>query len=494
MLSSSLTVNEQNKSNNLINSNIKNEQQNLEDLTKEDIKEKLNDKKKKIIEYHNMNKSLKIELTKILEKLNNLSKNYISEIYPIQYNLQTKLNNKKKEYVKYKTNNSMLKMEYNMLLKKHREISAKKLSNIITEKKIFVDKIKQENSEINKEIKKKEIESAQTQNEVINMKNNNIYIHNLDSCCYKLKKFLDNKNKYIKAFNSTKKMIKEKMKEVNNIENNMKLKHNIYSKKEKAFNKIKEDLNKIKTDLVEVTEELNKKNINDNILIFNSISQKNESTSNTNVTNNCPLNSQINIYITKCPVNNHKSASNYNTIFNYSKNKDKVKLKPILNKSKSVSLIKNRMSYNNRLNSDLNNYNTNLNKKNLYFHNKFKTNEISTNSSITMNNCLSNDLMKIKYIDTDDQAYHNLLSKRENYLEESERLSKNINQAHRNFSFKNKKMLHHLQINIKELNDIKIANNELKKEINKLQDLIQKFKVENKKKMENGICIQKEKI
>ena len=284
------------------------------------------------------------------------------------------------------------------------------------------------------------------------------------------------------------------MKEVNNIENNMKLKHNIYSKKEKAFNKIKEDQNKIKTDLVEVTEELNKKNINDNILIFNNISQKNESTSNTNVTNNCPLNSQINIYITKCSVNNHKSASNYNTIFNYSKNKNKVKLKPILNKSKSVSLIKNRMSYNNRLNSDLNNYNTNLNKKNLYFHNKFKTNEISTNSSITMNNCLSNDLMKIKYIDTDDQAYHYLLNKRENYLEESERISKNINQANRNFSFKNKKMLHHLQINIKELNDIKIANNELKKEINKLQDLIQKLRIENKKKMENGICIQKEKI
>ena len=253
-----------------------------------------------------MNKSLKKELTKILEKLNNLSTNYLIEFYPSQNNLQIKLNNKKKEYLKNKTNNSMLKMEYNILIKKSREISAKKLSNIMTEKRIFVDKIKQENFEINKEIKKKEIESAQTQNEVINMTKNNIYIHNLDICSYKLKKFLDNKNKYIKAFNTTKKMINEKMKEVNNLENNIKIKHNIYSKNASAFNKIKEDLNKVKTDLIEVTEELNKKNINDNILILNNISQKNEITTNTNVTNNYPTNNQINIYIGKHSVKNHK--------------------------------------------------------------------------------------------------------------------------------------------------------------------------------------------
>ena len=92
MLSSSFTLNEQNNSNNLINSSTKNEQQKLEDLTKEDIIEKLNDKKKKIIEYYDMNKSLKKELTKILEKLNNLSTNYLIEFYPSQNNLQIKLN------------------------------------------------------------------------------------------------------------------------------------------------------------------------------------------------------------------------------------------------------------------------------------------------------------------------------------------------------------------------------------------------------------------
>ena len=494
MLSSSFTLNEQNNSNNLINSSTKNEQQKLEDLTKEDIIEKLNDKKKKIIEYYDMNKSLKKELTKILEKLNNLSTNYLIEFYPSQNNLQIKLNNKKKEYLKNKTNNSMLKMEYNILIKKSREISAKKLSNIMTEKRIFVDKIKQENFEINKEIKKKEIESAQTQNEVINMTKNNIYIHNLDLYSYKLKKVLDNKNKYIKAFNTTKKMINEKMKEVNNLENNIKIKHNIYSKNASAFNKIKEDLNKIKTDLIEVTEELNKKNINDNILILNNISQKNEITTNTNVTNNYPTNNQINIYIEKRSVKNHKSVNNCYTMISESKSKNKVKLKPILYKSKSTSLIKNKKMNNNSLNSEINNYNLNFNKKKAYFRNKYTTNEISTNSSVTMNNCLSNELSKIKFIDTDDNAYQVLLNKKENYLEESERLSKNINQAHRTFAFKNTKMLHHLQINIKELNDIKIANNELQEEIKKLQEIIKKLKADNKKNMENGLSVKKEKI
>ena len=55
-------------------------------------------------------------------------------------------------------------------------------------------------------------------------------------------------------------------------------------------------------------------------------------------------------------------------------------------------------------------------------------------------------------------------------------------------------MLHHLQINIKELNDIKIANNELQEEIKKLQEIIKKLKADNKKNMENGLSVKKEKI
>ena len=168
-------------------------------------------------------------------------------------------------------------------------------------------------------------------------------------------------------------------------------------------------------------------------------------------------------------------------------------MKPLLNKSKSTSLIKNKFVYNNSINSDLNNLNSNLNKKNLNLRNKFSINNISTNISVTMNNnCLSYEQSKIKFKETDDEAYRNLLNKKENYMEESERVSKNIKQAQRTFVFKNTKMLHHLQINIKELNDIKNENKGHQEEIKKLQELIQKLKAENKKIMENGMPVKKE--
>ena len=490
MLSSSLPLNEQNNSNDLINLKSRNENQDFEELTKEEIIEKINDKKKQILDYYNINKSLKKQLTEILEKLNDLSKNYINELNPNQNNLQTQLNNKKNEYIKNKSNNSLLKMKYNILLKKTREISGKRISNIITEKKISVDKLKQENFQLNKDIKKNYIESTNTKNEIIKMTNNNFYINNLDTCSYKLKKFLDNKNKYIKAFNTTKILLSEKMNDVKNLEDNIKLKYNIYSKNQKGFNKIKEDLNKIRTGLLEVLEELDKKNINDNILILNNILQKNELSTNSNTTISHPQNN-INIVIAKHPLKNHKPIRERYTYLNNCKNK--VILKPLLNKSKSTSLIKNKFLYNNSINSDLNNLNSNLNKKNLNLRNKFSINNISTNISVTMNNnCLSYEQSKIKFKETDDEAYRNLLNKKENYMEESERVSKNIKQAQRTYVFKNTKMLHHLQINIKELNDIKNENKGHQEEIKKLQELIQKLKAENKKIMENGMPVKKE--
>ena len=103
-----------------------------------------------------------------------------------------------------------------------------------------------------------------------------------------------------------------------------------------------------------------------------------------------------------------------------------------------------------------------------------------------MNNCLSYNLSKIKFMETDDEAYQILLNKKENYMEESERITKNITQAHRIFVFKNNKMMKNLKANMNELNEIKNTNKELQNQITKLQDLILKLKTENKKILENG--------
>ena len=54
------------------------------------------------------------------------------------------------------------------------------------------------------------------------------------------------------------------------------------------------------------------------------------------------MNNQINIYIEKRSLKNHKSVNNCYTMISENKSKNKVKLKPILYKSKSTSLIKNK--------------------------------------------------------------------------------------------------------------------------------------------------------
>ena len=111
-MTSSFQLLENGKSNNSNNFLNEKEYSKYKNLTKEDITEKINAKNKEIIEYHNINKSLKTELTGILEKLNSLTKDNFLHINLTENNLQEILNNKKIEYIKNKTDNSILKAEF----------------------------------------------------------------------------------------------------------------------------------------------------------------------------------------------------------------------------------------------------------------------------------------------------------------------------------------------------------------------------------------------
>ena len=128
----SIIYSESNNSNNLIKSQKDNEAMtkstNYQYLSKEELINSINDKKKKIIEYHNINKSLKKELTDILKKLNSLNLNQSNSK---GINLQTQLNLKKKDYLKNKSNNALLKDEYALLLKKLKPISEKNIANLV---------------------------------------------------------------------------------------------------------------------------------------------------------------------------------------------------------------------------------------------------------------------------------------------------------------------------------------------------------------------------
>ena len=494
-------LNENNDFNDLISTNEqkeKNELSNYMNLSSEEIIEKINDKKKNIIEYLNINKSLKKELTDILEKLNAFSKTCQNKISINEKDLLAMLNNKKLEYIKFETNNTVLKDEYNTLLKSMKEISENNLSNIIIEKRMSIDKLKEENFEIKKEIIKSQSDNVKKQNKVIKLRNTNLYLQNLDLYSFKLKKYLDGKNKCIKAFNMTSKMIKEKMKEVNNIENIINIKNKIYSKNETVFNKIKEDLNRIKIDLSDVIEEINKKSINQDILIINNMIQKTEDSTHENTMNNIninTLNKRSNIFITKSPIFNYDNPKKIcnNRIINTNKS---IKLKPILRKNNSSSNIQ----FNNPYifsNHNLSNYNPNLKRISLLYSNKSTIDNNNYENTLTGNNeqkiipkknvnCFSCDFTKLRFKETDDEAYHNLLNRKENYMEESDRLSKNIKETNRAFIVKYNKIVNNLKKNINKLNEIKIINTGVQNEIKKLQDLMKRIKEENKKSIDNN--------
>ena len=484
---------ENNNFNNKKESNTKNDYSKYINLVNEEIIEKISENKKKIIEYHNVNKSLKSELTGILEKLNSLTDKNKFQSFPNEINLQTILNIKKMEYIKNKTNNSLLKEEYNSLLKRMKEISEKKIANLITEKKLSIDKLKEENFEIKKLIIKNQSESAKTQNEVIKIRNNNMHLQNLDLYNYRLKKYMDTKNKYIKAINKSCKMLNEKKKEVDSLENTININNKIFSNNEIVYNKLKEDLNKIKTDLSDITEEINNKNIYEDILILNNFNQKNLDSTNANTFN--INNKSPDIFITKSPtlldVHNNKIVNYYKMMNN------NIKLKPILRKNNSSSLLHNNALYNS--NEDIKGSLSNLKHINQIYSIK-NINNNNSNSSSTLNmverkenyfikkniNSFSCDLNKIKFKEIDDEIYHNLLNKKENYMEESERISKNIKDINKIFFTKYNKVVNNLKKNINKLNEIKVINNGLQTEIKKLQDLMSEMQNENKKILENG--------
>ena len=308
-------------------------------------------------------------------------------------------------------------------------------------------------------------------------------------------------------------ILKEKVKEVDNLENIIKTKNkNTNSKNELVFNKLKENLNKIKTELNDVITEVDKKNINEDIFILNNIIQKNEdSTKNETISINnindinkiisIKNKSSPDIFITKNPPpKNVHHTKNINFFYNNCNSNyksiiiQKEKFNQMLKKNNSLSLLQNDTkceSIKSRTGEH-----KNFKKINFRFRNK---NMLNNHTSSTLNipeqkgkmffkkkiNFLPYDFNKINCNDISDEDYKNLLDKKENYMEESERISKNIQDINKSFLSKYSKIVNNLKKNINKLNEIKVINTGLLIEIKKLQDLMSQIQGENKKNKEN---------
>jgi hypothetical protein len=181
-------------------------------LSDEEILKEINNKKKKIIEYHNTNKDLKIELTNILKNINlfyQKNNNLLKDNNQNEYNLQNKLDIKKNDFIISKKYNSALKKQYMTLIDKAKDISENKIIDILSSDKLNIQKLQKENKEIQKEIIKSESQKIQQQNKVTKIRYNDLKIKSISNYNEKLYKYMNIKTNFINKIDNSNKIIKE---------------------------------------------------------------------------------------------------------------------------------------------------------------------------------------------------------------------------------------------------------------------------------------------
>ena len=491
-------------------------------LSDEEIIKEINDKKKKILEYHNINKDLKIELTNILKKINLFYQKNNNQLNDNEFNLQNKLDIKKNDFIISKKYNSALKNQYMKLIDKSKDISENKIIDILSGHKLNIQKLQNENKEIQKEITKNESQKIQQQNKVTKIRYNDLKIKSISNYNEKLFKYMNIKTNFINKINNSNKIIKDNIQEFNKLENLIQSKNKTLSENEKLFNKINEEMSIIKSDLSGTIEEISKKCLNDDVLIY-SIMNKNYNNINSNTNNSKNINiNEINRDIGD--LNKNYNNNNMNTIssnvvlvkspsmnnINHTNNlqNNKIRLNPIINRNNSQSFITDKIHQNDFYH--LNNFNSNLKQINdlISENNKESENENNNNinkfKKISINNSnksslyhddkrrmkekiklkninsFSLDFSHVNYNKVDDEIYHKLLDRKKSFLAEKERIAFNIKEIQKNFSSKYNKVNICLKNNVVKLNNIKIINNNLQEEINKLQKLLKELENKNK--------------
>ena len=493
-------------------------------LSDEEIIKEINDKKKKILEYHNINKDLKIELTNILKKINLFYQKNNNQLNDNEFNLQNKLDIKKNDFIISKKYNSALKNQYMKLIDKSKDISENKIIDILSGHKLNIQKLQNENKEIQKEITKNESQKIQQQNKVTKIRYNDLKIKSISNYNEKLFKYMNIKTNFINKINNSNKIIKDNIQEFNKLENLIQSKNKTLSENEKLFNKINEEMSIIKSDLSGTIEEISKKCLNDDVLIY-SIMNKNYNNINSNTNNSKNINININeINRDIGDLNKNYNNNNMNTIssnvvlvkspsmnnINQTNNlqNNKIRLNPIINRNNSQSFITDKIHQNDFYH--LNNFNSNLKQINdlISENNKESENENNNNinkfKKISINNSnksslyhddkrrmkekiklkninsFSLDFSHVNYNKVDDEIYHKLLDRKKSFLAEKERIAFNIKEIQKNFSSKYNKVNICLKNNVVKLNNIKIINNNLQEEINKLQKLLKELENKNK--------------
>jgi len=383
-------------------------------------------------------------------------------------------------------NSQILESKINNLTKKNNEM-ANQIKEMNIQKKNCLNILKQNECQI----KEQQLNIDKYLKEIEKLKKNNL---NNDLNVEKGNNDLKNNEEKEKMFNlekNNKQLNLEKQKltiEINKLKNKLnELEKNHNDKLNNNIENLNVKINEIEKKNSSLISDNNKLNndLNELYIKINQIEKKNSSL----ISDNNKLNNNLNEL--KETINQLEKKNSSLIADNNKLNNDLKKLKETINQleKKNSSLI----SDNNKLNNDLNNLNETiqkieknnkiLNKQILELNNIISDYEKENQKSILNNNNLNNDYEQL------NNEYKNLLNNYQNLKKENENIKneldlnnkekEQLNNKLSELNEKNKKEINFLSQN-KNKNKIEEENNELKKEILKLNVDVKKLEKENK--------------
>jgi hypothetical protein len=255
--------------------------------TEEELTSMNNKTKDEILKLDETSKKLKQELTKIVEKLNSLIKNNSELLFQDEENDSTKIINLEKIYYLRKHDHSLsikynktFKQQYNALKIRDKELgTSEDLAQKILEQKNNLQKLKNENMELNRQIQEIQFENVKQTKELENSKfivksENNMqnYAQILNDSS--IARFL-----YFDKIETKKKSVeklKEQFKNVYEYVNKNKKKISELNKADMALNKINSEIEILKKDLDKTVDEIIKNCYEDKTMIFENNNTKNK--------------------------------------------------------------------------------------------------------------------------------------------------------------------------------------------------------------------------
>ena len=475
----------------------------------------MNDTRKdEILEIDEKNKKLKEELTKTIEKLNLLITSNSDILFVEQKKNMTEIENLEKIYYLRKHDhnlsmkyNTTFKQQYKALKIKSRNIGdEEKLSQKLMNDKNNLEKLKNENLDLNKKIQEQEFSNIKQTKEMENSNfiqktENNIQnyaniLSNISFARFEYHEKIENKKKSVEQlkeqFNNLKEYIKKNKNKINELD-----------KDETAMTKINSELDILKKDL---TGEVD-------AIIQNCFDNKISLVKEENINNNSTSFINNKSYLSTKNLNKSSSVQRFDI-----NNKTK-KLNPLKNVGRSQSSLfkvgsanyKNYLKDLPRKKSVDNTSMNKSNKSNLSIFTKFrilKSNKPLKIGSTASENAMKNvsmfvtkeviDLNKksideeqlekdIKKIDQND--YQQLIDLKGNYVDTNDRLFRDIKEK-KKISYNRIKQLNIcVENNLIKLNQIKEANEIMKKELDAFEQ-----KIKNKINKKQNIKKEEEKI